>query len=112
MKKQFIQEAPPPIKDFLMYLQNIQGRSPLTIDEYYSDLRTFFRYILQHKGLADSNAQIEDISIAGVDIELIRSVTADDIFDFFILPPLADERHRDEAVIVFTEIARNPPIMT
>ena len=83
MKKQFIQEAPPPIKDFLMYLQNIQGRSPLTIDEYYIDLRTFFRYILQHKGLADSNAQIEDISIAEVDIELIRSVTADDIFDFF-----------------------------
>ena len=83
MKKEFLREAPPVIKDFLMYLQNIQGRSPLTIDEYYSDLRTFFRYMLKHKGLIDEDTEMEDISVSGVDIEMIKSITSDDILDFF-----------------------------
>ncbi|MBR1534896.1 MAG: site-specific integrase, partial [Ruminococcus sp.] len=45
----FSVEAPEIIKDFLFYLQTIKGRSPMTVDEYYHDLRTFFRYIKRKK---------------------------------------------------------------
>lgn len=83
MKKEFIKEAPSQIKDFLMYMQNIQGRSSLTVDEYYSDLRTFFRYMLKYKGFADDDAEMENISVSNVDIEFIRSITSDDILEFF-----------------------------
>ena len=74
MKKEFISEAPQPIKDFLMYMQNILGRSPLTINEYYSDLRTFFRYIIKQKGLVNDDVPMEDISISCVDIDFVRSI--------------------------------------
>lgn len=83
MKKEFISEAPQPIKDFLMYMQNILGRSPLTINEYYSDLRTFFRYIIKQKGLVNDDVPMEDISISCVDIDFVRSISSDDILDFF-----------------------------
>lgn len=83
LKKEFISEAPQPIKDFLMYMQNILGRSPLTINEYYSDLRTFFRYIIKQKGLANDDVPMEDISISCVDIDFVRSISSDDILDFF-----------------------------
>ena len=45
MAVNFMDDAPQIIKDFLMYKQNVQGRSSKTVDEYYIDLRTFFRYI-------------------------------------------------------------------
>ena len=37
-------EAPPVILEFLHYIGNIKGRSDLTVDEYYRDLRTFFSF--------------------------------------------------------------------
>lgn len=45
MKVSSFNAAPVPIKEFLNYMQNVKGKSPRTIDEYYLDLRTFFRYI-------------------------------------------------------------------
>ena len=42
-----LHEASPVIRDYLVYLETIMGRSPRTVSEYYLDLRTFFRYILQ-----------------------------------------------------------------
>ncbi|MBQ5562485.1 MAG: tyrosine recombinase XerC [Clostridia bacterium] len=64
-------------------MQNILGRSPLTINEYYSDLRTFFRYIIKQKGLVNDDVPMEDISISCVDIDFVRSISSDDILDFF-----------------------------
>ena len=37
----FMTEASPQIKDYLFYLQTVRGKSPKTVDEYFSDLRTF-----------------------------------------------------------------------
>ena len=47
MKKELFDEAPEIIKNFLGYLETIQGKSSKTVEEYYLDLRTFFRYIKQ-----------------------------------------------------------------
>ena len=78
----FSTEASPIIKDFLFYLQTVKGRSPKTVDEYFSDLRTFFRFIKLHKGIVPGDTEFSDISVADVDIDLISSVTLTDAYEF------------------------------
>lgn len=78
----FSVEAPETIKDFLFYLQTIKGRSPSTVDEYYHDLRTFFRFIKRRKGLAPASAELSDIPVDDVDLDLIESVTLTDALEF------------------------------
>ena len=75
-------QAPPLLRDFLSYHQNIQGHSKKTVDEYFLDLRTFFRYIKIEKGLVPRKTSLEEISIDDVDIALIRSVTLTDIYSY------------------------------
>ena len=45
MKPELLSEAPQIIREFLGYLGTIKGKSEKTVEEYYLDLRTFFRYI-------------------------------------------------------------------
>lgn len=75
--------APPVIRDFLTYNETIRGKSAASVDEYYLDLQTFFRYILMVRGRADSE-DFEKISINNVDIELIKTVTMSDIYAFLV----------------------------
>lgn len=78
----FIEDAPQIIKDFLLYKQNVQGRSSKTVDEYYIDLRTFFRYINLSRGLCDSSIPFEDIDISNVDTKLVSTVTLREVYEF------------------------------
>ena len=45
-----MEQIPLIIQTFLSYKETIQGRSPLTVKEYYLDLRTFFRFLLVSRG--------------------------------------------------------------
>ena len=82
-EKVLIEEiVPKPLKEFLSYMQVVKGKSKKTVDEYFLDLRTFFRYIKLKRNLVPSNVNFEEISISDVSIELIRSVTLTDIYDF------------------------------
>ena len=38
-------DCPQVLREFLIYHENIKGQSPLTISEYYLDLRMFLRFI-------------------------------------------------------------------
>ena len=75
-------EAPPILRDFLVYHETIQGHSHRTVDEYYLDLRNFFRFLKQNKNLVSQNAPLDDISIADVDLPLVRDVTLTDIYSY------------------------------
>lgn len=75
-------EAPQIIRDFLTYHETIQGHSRRTVDEYYLDLRNFFRYIKIEKGLAARTAELDEISIDDVDLPLVRSVTLTDVYSY------------------------------
>ena len=78
-------EAPPILRDFLTYHETIQGHSKKTVDEYFLDLRTFFRYIKIEKGRVPRTTPLDEISISDVDLVLIRSVTLTDIYAFLSL---------------------------
>lgn len=75
-------EAPGIIRDFLTYHETIQGHSKKTVDEYFLDLRNFFRYIKIEKGRVPRRTELDDIPIDDVDLELIRSVRLGDIYAY------------------------------
>lgn len=75
-------EAPPILRDFLVYHETIQGHSRRTVDEYYLDLRNFFRFLKQSKNLVSKDTPLDDISIADVDLSLVRDVTLTDIYSY------------------------------
>lgn len=84
MKHEVLLSAPPIIRDFLTYSETIKGKSSLSVDEYYLDLQTFFRYLLIIRGKVDKNTDFESISISDVDAELISSVTISDLYAFIV----------------------------
>ena len=78
----FTTEASEPIKDFLFYLQTVKGRAVGTVDEYFHDLRSFFRFIKMHKGLVPASTDFSDIKVDDVDLDLIKSVTLADAYEY------------------------------
>lgn len=75
-------EAPEVLRDFLFYLLTIRGRSKLTVENYYLDIRFFFRYLKQLRGLADKKTPMKEIDISDVDISLLQTVTLSDVYSF------------------------------
>ncbi len=47
-----------------------------TVDEYFLDLRNFFRFLKLDKGRVARNTPLDEISIDDVDLDLVRSVTS------------------------------------
>lgn len=74
--------APEILRQYLGYLQTIKGKSVLTVLEYYSDLRTFFRYLKQRNHLVAPDVPFEKIDISDVDLDLIRTVTLTQIYEY------------------------------
>jgi len=75
-------EAPAILRDFLVYHETIQGHSRKTVDEYYLDLRNFFRFMKIEKGRVPRTAEFEEISIDDVDLALASSVTLTDVYSY------------------------------
>ncbi len=91
MKPELLAEAPAIIKRFLGYMETIKGKSPKTVEEYYLDLRTFFRYIKVSRGTVPPSSPFEEISIADVDLELIKTITLTNVFEY--MNYVGSERH-------------------
>ena len=75
-------EAPPLIRDFLVYHETIQGHSRRTVDEYFLDLRGFFRFLKLDKKLVPSGTPLDGVSIDDVDLAFVRSITLTDVYAY------------------------------
>ena len=75
-------EAPPILRDFLVYHETIQGHSRRTVDEYFLDLRSFFRFLKRDKDLVPKEQPLDEISIDDVDLQLVRQITLTDIYSY------------------------------
>lgn len=84
MKLEILQNCPAFIRDFLTYNETIKGKSPRSVEGYYIDLRTFFRYLLIVRGKVEKGTEFNQIDISGVDLELARSVTITDLYAFMV----------------------------
>ena len=81
MAVSFIDDAPQIIKEYLFYLQTVKGKSQKTVDEYFIDLRTFFRFIKLHKKLTDET-EFDKIKIDDIDLSVVASVSLNDAYEF------------------------------
>lgn len=75
-------EAPEVLRDFLSYHETIKAHSQKTVDEYYLDLRNFFRYLKQTRDASLRGRELNEISIADVDLAFVASVTLSDIYGY------------------------------
>lgn len=87
-------DTPEILRQFLAYHETIKGQSPKTIDEYHLDLRMFLRFLVLMRSEMPIDTDLETISVRHVDVEFLRSVTTNDIFDF--LRYLARERRTQD----------------
>lgn len=75
-------EAPPLIRDFLVYHETIQGHSRQTVDEYYLDLRSFARYLKQVRDPSLRSVPMDHIPLDDVSLDLFQSVTLTDVYSY------------------------------
>lgn len=75
-------ESPQILRDFLVYHETIQNHSHKTVDEYFLDLRNFFRYLKLHRGCVPDGTDFDFIPILDVDLEFVASVTLTDVYSY------------------------------
>lgn len=87
-------DAPKLLSDFLIYHETIKGHSQKTVDEYYLDLRMFFRFLKLSRGIVPPDTDIETIPISDVDLNFVASVTLAEVYGF--LAYLSRDRVRNQ----------------
>lgn len=95
-KEEFV-SLPPSVVDFLNYLTVVKSKSELTVLEYASDLRLFFRFILVYRRLVPKDSDFEKIEIDFIDLDFIKTIKISDAYAF--LSYCRSERMNNDAAI-------------
>ena len=82
MRQEEFVTLPSLVRQYLNYLAAIKNKSQLTVLEYGSDLRMFFRFIAKAKGLCDNSTEFDEINISMMSDEQICSVSLEDAYAF------------------------------
>ena len=83
MNKQYLNCCSSLLRGYFGYLETIKGRSAQTVDGYFLDLRTFFRFYKISQGLlAEEAPEAVQNDLTDVDISLISNITLNDVYDF------------------------------
>lgn len=79
---------PSVVREYCMSKLVIENKSPKTVEEYASDLRIFFKFMMVHKGL--SSARITDyeefstVDISRIDVSFLNSISTVDVYEYLI----------------------------
>lgn len=95
MHKSEFNTLPVSVTEFLNYMSVIKNKSELTVLEYASDLRLFFRYLLIYRRLVDESVDFDSIDISHIDLDLISTVSIQDAYAF--LSYCRTQRNNDAA---------------
>lgn len=82
MHKDEFKTLPLSVVEFLNYMSVIKNKSELTVLEYASDLRLFFRYLLIYRKKVDENTDFDSIDISGIGLDMIETVSIQDAYAF------------------------------
>ena len=94
MRKEELAKMPLCVQEYVTHLRVIKAKSDLTTLEYASDLRTFFRFLKQSRGLSPSDVDFEEIDISDIDDEFVSSITLMDAYSYLIY--CKDERNNSD----------------
>lgn len=86
-KKQSLSDfknAPAFIRDFLFYMEIVKGRTPLTVKNYYSDLRMFVRFLKLENNPELKKIPFDKIEIHDNDEALVYNAGLHDVQEFLI----------------------------
>ena len=97
MHKEEFHTLPQSVIEFLNYLSVVRSKSELTVLEYASDLRLFFRFMLVYRGIVAKDTEFEKIDISFIDLDFIKTVQISDAYAF--LSYCRSERKNDSASI-------------
>ena len=61
-------DAPDILREFLAYHETVKAHSKRTVDEYFLDLRNFFRYLKQIRDPGLKNLSLDEIDIMDIDL--------------------------------------------
>ncbi len=87
-------ESPELLRNFLIYHETIRGHSKATVDEYFLDLRTFFRFLKLNRNLVPRSSKFDEISIMDIDLNFVGSVTLSEVYEY--LSFLSRDRVKNE----------------
>ncbi|MCQ2463010.1 MAG: tyrosine recombinase XerC [Clostridia bacterium] len=73
---------PPLVQEYLNYCSVTRGKSRLTVCEYASDLRLFFRYLICIKNNFNENELDENYDMSFIDLDYISKITFSDANNF------------------------------
>lgn len=93
MRKEEFVTLPIPVRDYIDYLSVVKAKSDLTIIEYASDLRLFFRFLKKRYNPSLTALPYEEIEIFDIDIVFIQKLTLSDAYAF--LAYCKNERNDD-----------------
>lgn len=74
--------CPAPMCDFLEYMLSIRGRSEKTVNEYFLDLRTFYRFLVIRYHLSSQVDVFDEIDINLVTLDTLRKIQIMDLHAF------------------------------
>lgn len=72
-------ETPVILEDYLNYMETIKGTSANTVQEYFFDLRVFFRFLKLRFKLVDKDTPFDEIDISDVDVDFIKKVSIQEL---------------------------------
>ena len=75
-------ESPPILREFLNYHESILSHSAQTVDEYFLDLRGFFRYLKMTRNPDLADVPFQEISILDVDLDFVSKTQLSEIYGF------------------------------
>ena len=75
-------QSPRILLDFLIYHETIRGHSKNTVNEYFLDLRNFFRFLKLSRGIVARDLELEEIDIMDVDITFVQKVTLIEVYEY------------------------------
>ncbi len=77
--------SPQIVKQFVNYKLSIQNRSVRTIEQYEIDLMLFFKFLIaKRNSLPTLGEEFDKIDISAVDLDFVKSISEDDVYEFFI----------------------------
>ncbi len=75
-------DCPELVVRYLYDSETIRGLSPRTVNGYYIDLRSFFRYMVRSRDPERSETDLEDIDIRAIGLDFIQSITVSEIYEY------------------------------